>query len=1123
MQTPTAQAISNKTLYEMYTFMLTAREMDLIEQSYTGRGEAFFHVSGAGHEASAAIIPHLKAEDYLHCHYRDKALMLARGISPYSFFLSLFNKDGSQSRGRQMNAHMSSREHNVISMAGPVGNSLLQSVGVAETLKQANKGITLCSMGEGTTQEAEVMEGIIYAGTESLPIIFLIQDNAYAISTKTKGKVFYNYLQDQQFLNIPVHHIDGRNVLNAYTSFEKIVSDCRKDVHPQIIVFSVERLHSHTNADDHNLYRSKNSISTIQKNDDPLIHAYNALIERGYDPTELEDLQQSIYKDLYAQSKLAQQSAEPDPVQVVARDIAPKLLDPANEYRGDAAKKELTMLEALRNVLDYHLSIDDHVTLFGEDLEDPKGDVFGVTKGLSTKYGTDRVTNSPLNEALIVGASIGRALAGNHPVAFLQFADFLPVAFNQLFCELGSIYWRADGSWQAPVIVMVSSGGYRPGLGPFHAASMESITAHIPGVDVYMPSTAGDAAGMLNTAFASKRPTLFFYPKTQLNNVDIATSADVEKHLIPIGKARLVREGNHISFIAYGNTVSLCEKAAAVLEEQGIESDIIDLRYIVPWDKDAVLRSAQKTGRAVIVHEDSHTVGFGAEIAATIAEHSNDYIIVRRVTRADTFVPCHFPSQLEVLPSFKRILTVAVETLDGAISWKQNVQHQAHEFIIEAIGSSPSDESITVINWLVKEGDLVHEGQHIAELEADKATVELKSSVEGKIVQLYAEEGDTFGVGDPLVRVELSDAVAKTTYQKPITRENPGQPVIQIDEIPRPFQSTQSKDDVDLSPNILTVQGRTGSRKVTNAEIVQYLSGEWDEQAIIRRSGIEERYWVGEGESALSMATQVAQQALDDAKFSLHEIDGIVCSTGTPLYHTPSMAALIQAQLAKDLDAEYFGFSYDISAACSGYLYGLHAAYTYLTHHPEANILLVTTEELSSHINLKDKSTAPIFGDAATATIIAGKKSPRRGRMRLRLPQLSAVGDVNGDLLKVPGNNKNTSGYITMHGGKVYQAAIKNMIRMLKRACVQEKITPEDLDLIVPHQANQRIIDAIRTRLKLPIEKLYSNVRFLGNTSSNTIPLCLIDILKKKTKKMKLGLVAFGGGFTFGSAIIELN
>ena len=450
------------------------------------------------------------------------------------------------------------------------------------------------------------------------------------------------------------------------------------------------------------------------------------------------------------------------------------MADPTTEYTGDGSD-DLVMLEAIREALDARMATDERVTLFGEDIEDPKGDVFGITRGLGDKYGA-RIQNSPLSESLILGVSIGRALAGGRPVAFLQFADFLPIAYNQIFAELGSMFWRTDGAWNVPLIVMITAGGYRPGLGPFHASTLEALVAHTPGVDVFMPSSAGDAAGLLNAAFESERPTIFFYPKNQLNDRARMTSRDVARQVVPIGVSRRVRSGEDITIVAYGNTVPLAVHAAEVLEEHGASVDLLDLRSLVPWDEDAVIASGEKTGRLIVTHEDNHTAGFGAEVISTVSERSRRHVICRRVTRPDTYVPCNFGNQLDVLPSYKRILETAVDLLGGSVIWKRDDAGEAGVFDVEAIGSSPSDETVSVLEWKVAPGDEIAEGDLIAEVEADKAAAELKSPVAGTVAELLLSEGDNVPVGTPIARVRT--AVDAPAHIKPQTRENPGEPMI---------------------------------------------------------------------------------------------------------------------------------------------------------------------------------------------------------------------------------------------------------------------------------------------------------------------------------------------------------
>ena len=477
---------------DLYRTMVTAREMDLLEQSFTSRGEAFFHVSGAGHEATAVLNDHLIEDDWLHCHYRDKALMLARGITPKMFFYSLFNKDGSHSRGRQMNAHMSAPELNIMSLVGPVGNSALQATGVAEVIKkQSSKPLVLCSLGDGMTQEGEVYEALGQAVRDTLPVLFLIQDNAFAISTKTRGQTFYSLPDGEanSFYGMPITRIDGRYAMEAHAQLEAVVSRIREERAPEIVVFEVDRLHNHTNADDQRMYRTPEEIAAVAESGDPIAHLQRRLLEAGVTEDDLRDLHEEIIDSLKRDATEAQRGSEPKPFTGAKRPLPERLLSGKFEYRGKAAEQTdspLTMLEALREVLDARMGGDDRVTLYGEDLEDPKGDVFGVTRGLSTKY-PGRVRNSPLSESLILGVSVGEALAGRRPVAFLQFADFLPIAYNQIVSELGSMYWRSDGAWESPVIVMISCGGYKPGLGPFHASSFDGLAAHTPAVYVMMP------------------------------------------------------------------------------------------------------------------------------------------------------------------------------------------------------------------------------------------------------------------------------------------------------------------------------------------------------------------------------------------------------------------------------------------------------------------------------------------------------------------------------------------------------------------------------------------------------------------------------------------------------------
>ena len=1103
-----------EALLNVYKNMVRARLIDKYEDQYTSSGAAFFHVSGAGHEGTAALGEFLIPEDYLHLHYRDKALMLSRGITTEMFFHSLFCKDQSHSRGRQMSAHLSNRELNVMSLVGPVGNNALQAAGAAHVLKKRNPGaLVVCSMGEGTTQEGEVLESMAEAVRAQLPVLFLVQDNSYAISTLTDGNTFYCTPKGEhdEFYSMPITRVDGKYIEQSYDTFGKVTSEIRQGSGPQVVVFKAERLSSHSNADDHKIYRSQDDIQAIKDKADPIAIA-EKLLNETYGYSNFEEIKKVTETEVKAAADKSIRSPEPEPCFTALKPLEERFYSSESEYRGNAEKKELTMLEGMREVLRHWLEKDERVSLYGEDLEDPKGDVFGVTKTLSTQF-PGRVINSALSESTIVGISAGKALAGEKPIAFLQFADFLPIALNQIITEIATMFWRTDGSWQCPMVIMITCGGYRPGLGPFHAQTFEALATHTPGIDVFMPSTAGDAAGLLNTAMESERPTLLFYPKSCLNETENATSKDVAKQFIPLAKARTIKTGKDITLIGWGNTVSRCIKAADALETTGLSAEVLDLRSLAPWDKETVLKSVRKTGKVIVAHEDNLTCGMGAEILAYISEHAGIAVKAARVTREDTYIPCNFSNQLDVLPSFKRILEKTCELLNCSIEWEKAPEPEQGVTFIEAMGTSPSDETITIHEWLIEEGDEIEEGQELALFEANKATAELLSQVEGEVLEILLEEGSTVNVGTPILKVKTD---ATDTIPKPVTFERPGTP-----HITRNFENAADKgigkeSSISITqPAISGISVVHGKKEIDNKVILEHFPDR-DSSDIVQMTGIKKRNHIGEGQNLLSMATEAAKKVLEETGLKVEDLEAIICSTGTPDVVTPSLACRVLNNLTDNKSIMIQ--AHDINAACTGYIYGLQNAYDILSHKKNSNVLLITCEVLSPLLDQDDFSTAIIFGDAATATIltnVSGESGLRIGR-----PELSASGE-SGDILSVPVSKE--LGCVRMKGKKVFTQAVKQMSIMLEKACGSSNMTIKDLDLIIPHQANQRIIDAIITKNNLDPEKVFSNIENYGNTSSNTIPICLAELKDKISSNDKLGLCAIGGGFTFGAAVITAD
>jgi 2-oxoisovalerate dehydrogenase E1 component len=1106
MNTPSA-----KQLLELYRPMVASRYTDQLQSAAAQRGEVFFYIPSSGHEAAAALAPHLIEGDWLHLHYRDRALAYARGVSYETVFYGLFSKQESNSAGRRMPAFPCDPSLNIMSTPTLVGSNVLQAVGVASAIKgNAGNPFVLVSVGDGATQQGDFYEAVAEAVRSNLPVLFLIEDNRFALSTVTKGNTFYSLPggETDSFYGLPIHRFDGSDAVPTYARFGEVVGQLRETRGPQIVVFNVERLESHTNADDQSVYRSEADLRNAQENADPCAKLRNYMLANGVASEDVKAVEDDVKEKVDAAFHTGRKGTTPKAVLTAKKPLP----EQREEYLGTADHRELSMLEAMRAVLKARLANDPKTTLHGQDIEDPKGDVFGLTRGLSKVF-PKQVSNAPLAENTILGVATGQALAGGHPIAFMQFADFLPVAYSHILSEIGAMYWRTNGQWESPVLLMSIAGAYRPGLGPYHAQTMEAILAHVPGIDVFMPSTAADAAGLLNAIAESGRPSVFLFPKSLINDRTNTTSADVEKQYVPIGKARIARAGQDITLVSWGGAMSVVERTAEALAEIGLNAEVIDLRTIFPWDEEAVLASARKTGKLIVVHEDNQTAGMGGEIVAAICEKAGNEVQVARVTRPDTYIPYDFSCQIEVLPSFKRTLSTCCELLDVDIHWEKPVEEEAGTVTVKAIGSSPSDETITVANLLIEVGAAIAEGDLIASVEADKASMDISSPVSGTVSEVMVAEGDTLTVGTPMIKI-ASDEAAQL---KPLTKEEPGTPIMERRRATEAVEIVPTSGPCKPKPiyisNITTV---LGSRHLTNDELLQG-HGEWDSEAIRKRTGIENRYWIDGDENVLSLAVEATQKLLQKEGLQISDIGAIICSTGTPLAMTPSLACSVLHKLSP-AKGEVAMQAHDVNAACSGYMYALQSAFDFLTNAPEKKVIVITAETLSPMVNHDDQKTMALFGDAATASLVSCEPRPGNLGVKLNRPFLSATG-VDAKVLYVP--NMGSGEVIEMEGLTVFKLAVRKMIDMLDNACQERGITVADLDKIVPHQANERIIEAIRKTIKCPKEKMFNHIRKYGNTSSNTIPIALTELVPTLDSGSKVGLTAFGGGFTFGAAVIE--
>ncbi len=1119
-----------ESLIKAYKAIITIRQVEDTEENHVKQGKAFFYMPSKGHEATIALNPSLIKEDYLACHYRDKGLMIARGAKPYDFFSTMFCKAESDSAGRQMSAFLHNRELNMLSLSGPVTNSALHACGIAAELKRSEnysekRPIAYCGLGDGMTQEGEFYEAVLFAMMHRLPVLFVVQDNGYAISTKTKGKTFFSTEQGDEtsFCGVPLERLDGTNFDGLQDSFSIIVERMRnrsvgtEGIVPAIVILKTERLSSHTNADDHTVYRSKEELENAAKNNDILPKLEKQLLEMGVTNEKLESIQKEVALTIAKDLEEAFKGAEPTAVhnaklpcdfnQIGKKEIT--LNDKTKEKY--ASSNELTMNEAINAVLLNRLASDKRVSLFGEDIEDPKGDVFGVTKGLSTAF-PSQVQNAPLAEATIAGVSVGKALVGGKPVGFFQFADFMPPAMNQLFSEVGNMYWRTNGAWQCPTIFMVSCGAYRPGLGPFHASTLEQMILQIPGIDVFMPSNATEAAKFLNTAFESNRPTVFFYPKNCLNAKALATSLDSITHCANPAKLEKVTSGIDITLAGWGNAIGLLTSASEIIEKSGKKAEILNLPSLSPWDIDGVVESVRKTGKLLVVQENNISCSFASEVTSTVTEYfskneSLEQPIVRRLSRGDTFVPFHYENQLEVLPSVTSVVETAVEMIGGNIEWKEaGSTSDSENTIVKASGTSPSDEIVTVVEWLVKVGDTINQGDIIANMEANKAAFEFASPVSGKITEIFVEDGDSADVGENLFSVEGGNNQDSAT---PVTREIVKEAIITWKKAIAKTASSDTTEKADIG--IAGLTHVTGANKVLSTDLDAKYG--WDSSE--KKNGIKERYWIKEGEDAVTLGFTAAKNLLQKLKLSITDIDSIICATGSPVNISPSNACMILNKLAQDEEKMSTATAFDFSAACSGYIYGLQMAWDFVNAKPNARVLLITAEVLTPQLEEGEIGTAPIFSDAATASIICSSKNAKLEAI-IERPQTSTLAE-DGSILKIP---RDVTNPIFMDGPAVFLAAVRGMSDSLRLTCEENNISSNDIDLVVPHQANQRIIDAVRKKMKISEEKVYSNIAEYGNTSSCTIPIAL-DLIFKGDAKGNIALCAFGAGFTIGSCLLR--
>jgi 2-oxoisovalerate dehydrogenase E1 component len=665
-----AAPLSPAQLLQAYRVMYTSRRLDDREIQLKRQNKIFFQISGAGHEAvlTAAGFVLRPGYDWFYLYYRDRALALQLGMTPREMLFSAVGAVADpNSKGRQMPSHWGLTRANLASTSSPTGTQFLQAVGCAEaTLRAAQLGrtdgfpgddVTLVTTGDGTTSEGEFWESLNTACNLKLPLVYLVEDNGYAISVPVEVNTAGGSISQlvTGFPGLHVEQVDGCDLFASLAALERAVQYARARKGPALVHAKVIRPYSHSLSDDEVFYRPAAEREADAARD-PLVTFPQWLVAHGVATAEaLEALRAEVDAEILAATDAA--LAEPQPAAAdVLYGVYSPTVDPTaaafdTEDRPQPEGQPTTMVDLLNACLRDEMARDPRMLVFGQDVADVsreaylgqvkgKGGVFKVTHGLQGRFGGARVYNSPLAEANIVGRAIGLAQRGFKPVVEVQFFDYIWPAYMQLRDELATMRWRSGNAFSAPVVVRTTYGGYIRG-GPYHSQTGAALFTHIPGLRVVCPSTALDANGLLRTAIRCDDPVLFLEHKHLYRQTYNKGTYPGPDFMIPFGKGKVVRAGTDLTLVTYGATVQRAVAAAnQVAEEGGPSVEVIDLRTLSPWDQELVMASVRRTGRAIVATEDSLSFGYGAEIAARIADDCFAWLDapVRRVASADAFV-----------------------------------------------------------------------------------------------------------------------------------------------------------------------------------------------------------------------------------------------------------------------------------------------------------------------------------------------------------------------------------------------------------------------------------------------------------------------------------------------------
>src|SRR6267378_746916 len=745
-------APSKEDKLRLLSAMMESRHSDLREQNLIRQGKGHFHVSGMGHEALAAVSIQMQPDDYIVSYYRDRGLVLGRGMTTRQLGLEYFAKRNTGSGGRQMPSHYSDADLHIWSVPTPTGSQLLPACGIAWGIKlDGKKNVVVTTIGDAATRQGDFFEAICFAKEKELPVLFLVEDNAYGISMPTRktNPLALDILEQENW-----HHIEGQDVQQVYDATAEAFEKIRADGGPFFFWIKMERLSSHTSSDDQKLYRTASELRDLEKCD-PLTCWKDRLIKEGVitqkDYAQLDNEIKERVRREYAEAEKAE---DPSPNELLANVTKPppkidKEILPPGKYRiGDTVNRTLRA----------GLEEDPRRIMFGEDIEDPKGGVFRLTQKLSSEF-PKQVFNSPLAESTILGVACGLAAYGKRPVFELQFIDFLYPGFNQLVTNISNLRWRSFGNWKCPVVIYAPYGAYLPGGSLWHSQANESALAHYPGLNVVIPSTPADAAGLLWTAMHAEDPVIFLIPK-HLLWAEHESQRPVRA--VPFGLARKRSDGSDVTLVAWGNTI---EKSLEALDKIGneISVELIDPRSIVPLDKAAIEQSVRKTRRLVVVQEDTENCSVGQMIISHVTSTSELWnemisppVLVSKANVMIGYNPIYayaaLPDVDRIVSAIRRSIATKHERIAVVSTSRDDSGRSAPEPEFPEPGStSPATadagkrhvQSITVpvmgegirnakvVSLLKKPGDPIELDDELCEVETDKAVYPIQSSFAG--------------------------------------------------------------------------------------------------------------------------------------------------------------------------------------------------------------------------------------------------------------------------------------------------------------------------------------------------------------------------------------------------------